>query len=98
MKDLIIVESPAKARTIKNFLGSKYEVIASKGHIRDLPKYTFGIDIKDKTFHPQYTISKDHMEIVEKIKVASKKAKVTYIATDEDRYGKGKCSTSTAVA
>ncbi len=87
MKDLIIVESPAKARTIKNFLGSKYEVIASKGHIRDLPKYTFGIDIKDKTFHPQYTISKDHMEIVEKIKVASKKAKVTYIATDEDREG-----------
>ncbi|WP_300916242.1 toprim domain-containing protein, partial [Helicobacter japonicus] len=56
MKDLIIVESPAKAKTIKNFLGSKYEVIASKGHIRDLPKYAFGIEIKDKSFQPQYNI------------------------------------------
>ncbi|TLD96515.1 type I DNA topoisomerase [Helicobacter jaachi] len=87
MKDLIIVESPAKAKTIKNFLGDKYEVIASKGHIRDLPKYAFGIDIKDKTFAPQYTIDKDHIEIVKKIKEANKKAKVTYIATDEDREG-----------
>jgi len=87
MKDLIIVESPAKAKTIKNFLGSKYEVIASKGHIRDLPKYAFGIDIKEHSFHPQYTIDKDHIEIVNKIKFASKNAKVTYIATDEDREG-----------
>lgn len=87
MKDLIIVESPAKARTIKNFLGDKYEVIASKGHIRDLPKYTFGIEIQDKTFQPQYTIDKDHKEIVEKIKTASASAKTTYIATDEDREG-----------
>lgn len=87
MKDLIIVESPAKAKTIKNFLGSKYEVIASKGHIRDLPKYAFGIEIKDKSFQPQYNIDKDHTDIVNKIKAASKKAKTTYIATDEDREG-----------
>lgn len=87
MKDLIIVESPAKAKTIKNFLGDNYEVIASKGHIRDLPKYSFGIEIKDKHFQPQYSIDKDHEEIVSKIKSASKKAKTTYIATDEDREG-----------
>ncbi|TLD80556.1 type I DNA topoisomerase [Helicobacter sp. MIT 05-5293] len=87
MKDLIIVESPAKAKTIKNFLGNKYEVLASKGHIRDLPKYTLGIEIKDHSFIPQYAIDKDHSEIVSKIKSASQKAKVTYIATDEDREG-----------
>lgn len=87
MKNLIIVESPAKAKTIKNFLGNSFEVIASKGHIRDLPKYTFGIEAKNGKFTPQYTISKDHTEIVEKIKNASKKAKITYIATDEDREG-----------
>lgn len=87
MKDLIIVESPAKAKTIKNFLGDKYEVIASKGHIRDLPKYSFGIEIKDKIFQPKYSVDKDHKEIVDKIQKASKKAKVTYIATDEDREG-----------
>lgn len=87
MKDLIIVESPAKAKTIKHFLGDKYEVLASKGHIRDLPKYSFGIEIENQHFTPQYTISKDHTEIVEKIKQAHKKAKTTYIATDEDREG-----------
>ncbi|MCH5313777.1 MAG: type I DNA topoisomerase [Helicobacter sp.] len=87
MKDLIIVESPAKAKTIKNFLGDTYEVIASKGHIRDLPKYSFGIEIKNQKFQPQYDIDKDHKEIVSKIQNASKKAKTTYIATDEDREG-----------
>lgn len=87
MKNLIIVESPAKAKTIKNFLGSSYEVIASKGHIRDLPKYAFGITIEQGHFTPQYAIDKDHADIVEKIKAASKKAKTTYIATDEDREG-----------
>ncbi|WP_334087645.1 type I DNA topoisomerase [Helicobacter typhlonius] len=87
MKDLIIVESPAKAKTIKNFLGNKYEVIASKGHIRDLPKHSFGIVVEEQHFQPQYNIDKDHKEIVEKIQNASKKAKTTYIATDEDREG-----------
>ncbi|PAF43967.1 type I DNA topoisomerase [Helicobacter sp. 11S02596-1] len=87
MKDLIIVESPAKAKTIKNFLGSKFEVIASKGHIRDLPKSRFGIKIDGGVFIPDYKVDKDHKEIVEKITSLAKKAKTTYIATDEDREG-----------
>ena len=87
MKNLIIVESPAKARTIKNFLGKDYEVIASKGHIRDLPKYTLGIEIQDKHFIPKYMVDKDHTKIVEEIQKLAKKAKTTYIATDEDREG-----------
>ncbi len=87
MKNLIIVESPAKARTIKNFLGKDYEVIASKGHIRDLPKSSFGIEIKENTFKPQYRVQKDHSKVVNEIKALAKKAQTTYIATDEDREG-----------
>lgn len=87
MKNLIIVESPAKARTIKNFVDSNYEVIASKGHIRDLPKHTFGIKIENKQFTPEYKISSDHKEIVQKIKTLAKEAQEVYIATDEDREG-----------
>ncbi len=86
-KNLIIVESPAKARTIKNFLGKDYEVIASKGHIRDLPQNRFGITIKDGHFIPTYDISKDHAALVKEIEELHKRAKVTYIATDEDREG-----------
>lgn len=87
MKNLIIVESPAKARTIKNFLGKNYEVIASKGHIRDLPKTTFGIKIDGNTFTPEYKVSKDHSTLVKEIKELSKKADNIYLATDEDREG-----------
>lgn len=87
MKNLIIVESPTKAKTIANFLGKDYEVIASKGHIRDLPQNKFGIKIKDKEFIPDYVISSDHKEIVEKIKSLAKKSNQIYIATDEDREG-----------
>lgn len=87
MKNLVIVESPAKAKTIKNFLGKDYEVIASKGHIRDLPQKKFGIKIQDQHFTPEYVISSDHKEIVSKIKELAKKAKTIYIATDEDREG-----------
>lgn len=86
-KNLIIVESPAKAKTIKNFLGNGYEVIASKGHIRDLPKFSFGIKIEHKHFTPQYTIDDGHKDIVAQIKTLAKNAKTTYIATDEDREG-----------
>ena len=84
---LIIVESPAKAKTIKNFLDDDYCVVASKGHIRDLPKRTFGIKIQDKHFNPEYEISKDHKDVIEQIKKLSKNAEIVYIATDEDREG-----------
>jgi len=86
-KNLIIVESPAKARTIKNFLGKDYEVIASKGHIRDLPKNSFGIKIEDNKFIPQYRVSSDHKDVAKILEEKAKKAKNIYIATDEDREG-----------
>jgi len=87
MKNLIIVESPAKARTISNFLGKDYKVVASKGHIRDLPKTSFGITIEDNKFTPKYVISKDKRETVKELKSLAKKAETIYIATDEDREG-----------
>nr|WP_250325080.1 type I DNA topoisomerase [Campylobacter lari] len=87
MKNLIIVESPAKAKTIGNFLGKDYEVIASKGHIRDLPKTSFGIKIEDENFKPEYRISNDHSNLVKELKEKAKKAKTIYLATDEDREG-----------
>lgn len=87
--NLIIVESPAKAKTIKNFLGKDYEVIASKGHIRDLPKSRFGIAVEEETNHliPTYSVAKENAAIVKEIKALAKKADTIYIATDEDREG-----------
>lgn len=89
MKNLIIVESPAKARTITNFLGKEYKVIASKGHIRDLPKSTFGITIDDETgdLIPKYSIPRDSSATVKELKKLSKDAETVFIATDEDREG-----------
>ena len=87
MKSLIIVESPAKAKTIKNFLDKNYNVIASKGHIRDLPKTSFGIKIEDDKFTPEYRVSSDHSAIVKEIKELAKSADEIYLATDEDREG-----------
>ncbi|GAA7029856.1 type I DNA topoisomerase [Helicobacter pylori] len=87
MKHLIIVESPAKAKTIKNFLDKNYEVIASKGHVRDLSKFALGIKIDEAGFTPNYVVDKDHKELVKQIIELSKKASTTYIATDEDREG-----------
>ena len=86
-KKLIIVESPAKAKTIQNFLGKEYEVVASKGHIRDLPKTSFGIKIEDDKFIPQYRVTKDHQQIAKELKEKAKKSDEIYIATDEDREG-----------
>ncbi len=86
-KKLIIVESPAKAKTIKNFLGKGYDVVASKGHIRDLPKTSFGIKIEDDSFVPQYRVTADHQPIAKELKEKAKKADMVYIATDEDREG-----------
>ena len=86
--NLIIVESPAKARTIKNFLGKDYEVIASKGHIRDLPKSRFGITV-DENDHlvPTYSVAKENAPTVKEINTLAKKCENIYIATDEDREG-----------
>ena len=86
--NLIIVESPAKARTIKNFLGKEYEVIASKGHIRDLPKSRFGITI-DENNHliPAYSVAKENTATLKEITTLAKKSDTIYIATDEDREG-----------
>jgi len=88
MKNLIIVESPAKGRTISNFLGKEYKVVASKGHIRDLPKSNFGITIDESgQFIPKYSIPRDVSATVKELKKLSKEAETVYIATDEDREG-----------
>jgi DNA topoisomerase-1 len=88
MSNLIIVESPAKARTISNFLGKGYKVVASKGYIRDLPKSTFGITIdEDGQFVPKYSIPKEASATVKELKKLAKAADTIYIATDEDREG-----------
>jgi len=88
MKNLIIVESPAKAKTISNFLGKNYKVVASKGHIRDLPKSSFGITVDENgVFIPKYSIPRDVNPIVKELKKLAKDAETIYIATDEDREG-----------
>jgi len=88
MKNLIIVESPAKARTISNFLGKEYKVVASKGHIRDLPKSNFGITVDENdTFVPKYSIPREANPIVKELRKLAKEAQQVYIATDEDREG-----------
>jgi len=88
MKNLIIVESPAKARTISAFLGRNYKVVASKGHIRDLPKSSFGITVDEEgTFVPKYSIPREVNPTVKELKKLAKEAETIYIATDEDREG-----------
>ena len=86
MKKLLIVESPAKARTIKKFLGNGYDVIASNGHVRDLPKSTMGIDI-DNDFEPKYITIRGKGDLIASLKKAVKKADFVYLATDPDREG-----------
>ncbi len=86
IKNLIIVESPTKAKTLGKFLGSQYEVLASNGHVRDLPKSKLGIDV-EHNFTPDYAIPKDKNEVVAKLKKASRDAKEVYLATDPDREG-----------
>ncbi|MDO4554043.1 MAG: type I DNA topoisomerase [Lachnospiraceae bacterium] len=85
-KNLVIVESPAKAKTIKKFLGSSYEVIASNGHVRDLPKSTLGIDIEND-FEPKYITIRGKGEVLAKLRKEVKKADKVYLATDPDREG-----------
>ncbi len=86
MSKLVIVESPAKAKTIKKYLGSGYEVIASMGHVRDLPKSKLGVDI-EHDFAPQYIAMRGKEEVLRSLKTAAKKADEVYLATDPDREG-----------
>ena len=86
MSNLVIVESPAKAKTIKKYLGSGYEVVASMGHIRDLPKSKIGVDI-EHCFKPDYIEMKDKKELISSLKKQAKKSDKVYLATDPDREG-----------
>jgi DNA topoisomerase-1 len=85
-KNLVIVESPAKAKTIGKFLGDDYEVLSSYGHIRDLKKKEFSIDIKHD-FCPKYEIPAEKKEVVSKLKAEAEKARMVWLASDEDREG-----------
>lgn len=85
-KNLVIVESPSKATTIKKFLGSSYEVVASNGHVRDLPKSQLGIDVEND-FEPKYITIRGKGELLAKLRREVKKADKIYLATDPDREG-----------
>ena len=85
-ESLVIVESPAKAKTIEKFLGSKYKVVASQGHIRDLPKSKLGVDV-EHGFEPSYIALRGRKEVLETIRKEAKKADKVYLATDPDREG-----------
>ena len=84
-KNLVIVESPAKAKTIEKFLGADYKVMSSYGHIRDLKKKNFGVDLD--TFEPQYEIPADKKKVVSDLRAQAKKSEAVWLASDEDREG-----------
>ena len=86
-KDLVIVESPAKARTVGRFLGNKYIAKASMGHVRDLPKGKMGVEVDEKGIHPTYDVLPDKKKIVSELAKASREADTIYLATDPDREG-----------
>ena len=85
-KNLVIVESPAKAKTIEGFLGKEFKVLSSFGHIRDLSHKDMGVDIP-RGFIPNYEVSTDKKEVVKQLKKETKAAEVVWLATDEDREG-----------
>jgi len=85
-KKLVIVESPAKAKTINKFLGDDYEVTSSYGHIRDLPSSGLAINL-EKNYEPEYVISEDKEKMIKDLQKLAKKADEIYLATDEDREG-----------
>ena len=85
-ENLVIVESPAKAKTIEKFLGKDYLVKSSFGHIRDLSKKNLGIDLTNK-FKPDYVVSDDKKQVVAELKKLAKAAKTVWLASDEDREG-----------
>jgi len=84
-KNLVIVESPAKAKTIEKFLGEDFKVMSSFGHIRDLDKKNDGVD--PDTFQPHYEIPADKQKVVSELRAAAKKAETIWLASDEDREG-----------
>lgn len=86
ISNLVIVESPAKAKTIEKILGKEYHVLSSYGHIRDLKKSGFGIDLEDN-FRPDYIVSEEKKKVVAELRAAAKKADVVWLASDEDREG-----------
>lgn len=86
MSDLVIVESPAKAKTIKKYLGNGYEVVASMGHVRDLPKSKLGVDVEND-FKPDYVDIKKQEDLIKSLKKQAKKSDKVYLATDPDREG-----------
>ena len=86
MSNLVIVESPAKAKTIKKYLGKDFDVVASMGHVRDLPEARLCVDIKNN-FTPRYEVIKGKEELVDKLKKAAAKSDAVYLATDPDREG-----------
>ena len=89
MKNLVIVESPSKSKTIQKYLGKDFKVVSSKGHIRDLAikgKGGLGVDIENN-FEPVYEISKDKQDVVKELQEDAKKADKVYLATDPDREG-----------
>ena len=85
-KNLVIVESPAKAKTIEKFLGKDYQVESSFGHIADLPSKELGVDV-DNNFEPKYIVDKEKKALVKKLKDLAKKADMIWLASDEDREG-----------
>ena len=85
-KNLVIVESPAKAKTIEKFLGDDFKVLSSYGHIRDLKKREFSINV-EKNFEPDYEIPSDKAKLVQTLKAEAAKADTVWLASDEDREG-----------
>ena len=85
-KNLVIVESPAKARTISRYLGDDYEVVASVGHVRDLPSKKMSVDIEND-FRPEYEVMPGKKTIIQTLKKLAKNANTIYLATDPDREG-----------
>src|SRR6202158_4437846 len=89
-KSLVIVESPAKAKTIGKYLGSQYVVKASLGHVKDLPKKDLAVDV-DKGFEPHYEVIEGKKKLLAELKQAAKKVEEVYLAADPDREGEAIC-------
>ena len=85
-KALVVVESPAKAKTINKYLGKDYKVVASMGHVRDLPKSKLGVDV-DEGFEPPYEVIASRKKVLKELKAAAKDAEQIFVATDPDREG-----------